>query len=107
MGNEPTAINAIGMINGRKALNDETVVTDGALCDVGNDDVMVDPNLFESRYETKATGMVPSRPMRITVPRFPETPRLAAAAKGPGVGGTSVCVVYNPVDNASESCVEF
>jgi hypothetical protein len=34
-------------------------------------------------------------------------PRLAAAANGPGVGGTNVCVVYNPEASANESCAEL
>ena len=44
------------------------------------------------------TGIATIRPMKITIPR--SACRLLAAAMGPGVGGTNVCVAYNPVDSA-------
>lgn len=42
--------------------------------------------------------------INITVERCSLMLRLAAAASGPGVGGTSTCVVYSPEDNANDSC---
>ncbi|MPM50074.1 hypothetical protein SDC9_96808 [bioreactor metagenome] len=39
------------------------------------------------------------KPIRITIPK--SACRAFAAAIGPGVGGTKVCVAYKPVDKAT------
>ena len=54
-----------------------------------------------------ATGIEAIRLMSISVEICSEKFRFAAAAKGPGVGGTSTWVVYNPDDNANESWAEL
>ena len=41
-------------------------------------------------------------PSTMSRPKF-SSPRLAAAAKGPGVGGISVCAANKPVDRAMVS----
>src|SRR6478735_244356 len=85
-GKDPDAIKTMGRINGRNALIDEIELTEVFSCETIVE-VMLDPILMESKYETIATGIAP---IRITVPRCADAPRLAAAANGPGVGGTSV-----------------
>lgn len=42
------------------------------------------------------------RPIKMTVPKYPSAPIFLAAAIGPGVGGTSVCVAYKPVASATD-----
>src|SRR5690625_653841 len=41
--------------------------------------------------------------IKIIVPKYFSAPILPAAAIGPGVGGTNVCVAYKPVANAIET----
>lgn len=38
----------------------------------------------------------------MTVPKYPSAPIFPAAAIGPGVGGTSVCVAYKPFASATD-----
>ncbi|MNJ69382.1 hypothetical protein D3C77_657250 [compost metagenome] len=42
-----------------------------------------------------------TRPTAITSPSWDSSPRLPAAAMGPGVGGTKVWVAYRPVASAT------
>src|SRR5690606_41739476 len=42
-----------------------------------------------------------TRPTSMTRPRLDSSPRLPAAAMGPGVGGTKVWVAYSPVARAT------
>ena len=44
--------------------------------------------------------------MTITSPRLSARPRLPAAAMGPGVGGTKLCVAYSPVASATLMAME-
>src|SRR5688500_3293304 len=45
-------------------------------------------------------GMPVNSPVSINQPKSLAIPELPAAANGPGVGGTSTCVVYKPVASA-------
>ena len=86
---------------GSNALTSETCGSCAVTEAAGNVERIFAPTDFANKYETIRTGIAPTIPINITKPKSLPAPTLDAAASGPGVGGTSVCVVYNPEDSAN------
>ena len=60
--------------------------------------LILDATFIEKNHPDIMATKLTGRPKRITIPR--SASRIPAAATGPGVGGISECVTYNPRLNA-------